>query len=215
MTRRDGYRSAVPDPTVPATPSPFEDGPAPRVVLVGPPGSGKSTVAEALARQWRVAVRDTDTDVEAAAGKPIREIFVDDGEATFRAWEHDAVRRALREHDGVLALGGGAVLDPATQQSLSEYRAHGGTVVFLDVSLRHAAPRVGFATSRPLLLGNPRAQWQQLMDARRSIYEAVSDMRLLTDDQTPEEVAAQIDAELAARGPGVNSGATGTDEEPA
>ena len=184
-------------------------------MLVGPPGSGKSTVAAALARQWGVAVRDTDADIEAVAGKPIREIFVDDGEATFRAWEHDAVLQALREHDGVLALGGGAVLDPATQESLSGYRARGGTVVFLDVSLRHAAPRVGFATSRPLLLGNPRAQWQQLMDARRGTYEAVSDMRLLTDDQTPEEVAAQIDAELAARGRGATAGATSNDEEPA
>ncbi|OIQ70527.1 shikimate kinase [mine drainage metagenome] len=204
----------MPDQTIPASPLPA-DGPAPRVVLVGPPGSGKSTVATALARHWGVAVRDTDADVEDAAGKPIREIFVDDGEAVFRAWEHDAVLRALREHEGVLALGGGAVLDPATQEGLSDYRARGGTVVFLDVSLRHAAPRVGFATSRPLLLGNPRAQWQQLMDARRGTYEAVSDMRLLTDDQTPEEVAAQIDAELAARDRGATAGATGNNEEPA
>jgi len=125
------------------------------------------------------------------------------------------VLRALQEHDGVLALGGGAILDPETQSRLREYRSHGGAVVFLDVSLRHAAPRVGFATSRPLLLGNPRAQWQQLMDARRGVYESVSDMRLLTDGQTPEEIAAQIDAELAARDHGTADRPIDNDKDPA
>ncbi len=165
---------------------------APLAVLVGPPGSGKTTVGELLSEAWGVAFRDTDHDVEVVAGKPITEIFVDDGEAVFRALERDAVAAALATHHGVLALGGGAVLDAATQQVLAAYASGGGTVVFLDVSLAHAAPRVGFNQSRPLLLGNPRAQWAALMEARRPVYEAVSTLRVLTDGREPADVVEQI-----------------------
>jgi len=172
--------------------------PGPRIVLVGPPGSGKSTVATALAERWQLAVRDTDTDVEAAAGKPISEIFVDDGEPHFRDLERAAVAAALVEHDGVLALGGGAVLDARTQEVLAGYARAGGAVVFLDVTLAHAAPRIGFNQARPLLLGNPRAQWQALMEARRPVYERVSTVRVLTDGLSPAEVAERIEQELAA-----------------
>ena len=172
--------------------------PGPRIVLVGPPGSGKSTVALALGERWQLAVRDTDSDVEATAGKAITEIFVEDGEPVFRALERDAVRVALDEHDGVLALGGGAVLDESTQQLLTAYAAGGGTIAFLDVTLAHAAPRVGFNQARPLLLGNPRAQWQALMEARRPVYERLSTVRVLTDDQRPADVAELIETELAA-----------------
>ncbi|MGP7960985.1 shikimate kinase [Sanguibacter sp. A247] len=170
----------------------------PRVVLAGPPGSGKSTVAAALGAATGWAVRDTDSDVEARAGKPISDIFLDDGEDAFRALERDAVAAAIAEHDGVLALGGGAVLAPETQAVLATYAAAGGTVVFLDVSLAVAAPRVGFNVSRPLLVGNPRAQWQQLMTARRPVYESVATLRVDTDTLTPDEVAATILAALDA-----------------
>ena len=99
---------------------------------------------------------------------------------------------ALGEHSGVLSLGGGAVLDGATQEALGAYVAAGGVVVFLDVSLASAAPRVGFAVSRPLLLGNPRAQWRALMEARRPVYEQVATLRVSTDEKTPEDVAREI-----------------------
>ncbi|WP_019137116.1 shikimate kinase [Cellulomonas massiliensis] len=173
--------------------------PQPTVVLVGPPGSGKSTVAAALAERWQLAARDTDADVEATSGRTIADIFVEDGEPAFRALERAAVAAAVAEHDGVLALGGGAVLDPGTQALLAGYAEQGGVVVFLDVSLAHAAPRVGLNQSRPLLLGNPRAQWQALMEARRPVYEAVSTVRVLTDGLTPAQVAELVEDALAER----------------
>ena len=169
----------------------------PRVVLVGPPGSGKSTVCRSLAHLLGLQGRDTDVDVERVAGKPISDIFVVDGEPRFRELEREAVSRALTEHDGVLALGGGAVLDAATERALTEYTARGGVVVFLDVSLAQAAPRVGFSTARPLLLGNPRAQWQGLMEARRPVYSRVATLHVVTDNLRPGDVAAQIAEALA------------------
>lgn len=176
--------------------------PRPRAVLAGPPGSGKTTVAAALSAATGWSVRDTDADVEKLAGKSVSDVFVEDGEEAFRALERSAVAAALAEHDGVVALGGGAVLDEGTQALLAAYVADGGTVVFLDVSLAHAAPRVGFNASRPLLVGNPRAQWQALMNARRPVYERVGTLRVLTDDLSPEQVANQILAALGAAEPG-------------
>ena len=170
----------------------------PRVVLIGPPGSGKSTVSRLLASELGVTARDTDVDVERAAGKLIGEIFVDDGEPHFRDLEREAVRTALAVHDGVLALGGGAVLDPLTEGALAAYVAVGGVVVFLDVSLAHAAPRVGFNQARPLLLGNPRGQWKALMERRRPIYSRVATLVVSTDARTPAQVTREIAAALDA-----------------
>ncbi|GAA2723694.1 shikimate kinase [Cellulomonas aerilata] len=167
-------------------------GSGPRVVLIGPPGAGKSTVGRALAHELRLRLRDTDADVEAGAGKPIREIFVDDGEPHFRTLERAAVARALEEHDGVLALGGGAVMDPLTEADLVAYAGRGGVVVFLDVSLAHASPRVGFNQARPLLVGNPRAQWQALMERRRPVYQRLSTLAVSTDGRTAGQVARTI-----------------------
>jgi shikimate kinase len=166
----------------------------PAVVLIGPPGSGKSTVAGILSEHLGLPARDTDTDVEAVAGKSVAEIFVEDGEPRFRALEREAVTQALAVHDGVLALGGGAVLDEHSQAALEAYAAAGGVVVFLDVSLAHAGPRVGFNQARPLLLGNPRAKWQALMEARRPVYERLATLRVVTDARTPRQVAGEIEA---------------------
>ncbi|MGO1316544.1 MAG: shikimate kinase [Cellulomonadaceae bacterium] len=175
-------------------PEPTTGAQHPRVVLIGPPGSGKSTTARALGALTGWDVRDTDDDVVVVAGKPITEIFVDDGEPHFRELEREAVTTALATHTGILALGGGAVLDALTQSALDAYVTAGGVVVFLDVTLQYAAPRVGFNRSRPLLLGNPRAQWQQMMNARRAVYEAISTHQLLTDAKRPADVAAEIHA---------------------
>jgi len=160
---------------------------APLVVLVGPPGAGKTIVGRLLAQRRGVPFRDTDDDVAQAAGKPITDIFVEDGEPVFRAAERDAVRQALAMHPGVLALGGGAVLDASTRAALSGHR-----VVFLDVSLAAAVPRVGLARDRPLLLGSPRAQLKQLMDARRPLYLEVADATVDTSDRSPEAVADDV-----------------------
>ena len=168
----------------------------PRVVLIGPPGCGKSTVAGVLAERLGLAARDTDTDVEVVAGKSVADVFLEDGEPRFRALEREAVTQALAVHDGVLALGGGAVLDEYTQAALEAYAAAGGVVVFLDVSLAHAGPRVGFNQARPLLLGNPRAKWQALMDGRRPVYERLATLRVLTDARTPGQVAHEIETAL-------------------
>jgi shikimate kinase len=165
----------------------------PRAVLVGPPGAGKSTVGALLAQRWGTALRDTDAEVETAAGRSISDIFVDDGEAVFRALESAEVVPSLTSHDGVLALGGGAVMDASVQQALVGHR-----VVFLDVAIADAAKRVGFAGSRPLLAVNPRASWTRMMQARRATYEGVATLRVDTAGRTPEQVADDVAAGLGA-----------------
>ncbi|WP_424530740.1 shikimate kinase [Sphaerisporangium viridialbum] len=166
---------------------------SPRAVLVGPPGSGKSTVGRLLAHRLGAAFRDTDTDVEAVAGKPVAEIFVDDGEERFRELEAAAVREALAEHDGVLALGGGAILNEATQELLA-----GHSVVYLQVGLSDAVQRVGLAQARPLLVLNPRSQLKRLMEERRPVYERLASIVVATDGRAPEEIADEILKELPA-----------------
>jgi shikimate kinase len=150
-------------------------------------GAGKTTVAGLLARRWRIDVRDTDRDVEARAGKEVAEIFVEDGEEAFRALEREAVADALSTHDGVLALGGGAVLDPSTLAALAEHR-----VIFLRVGLADAVKRVGLGAGRPLLLGNVRSRIKALLDERLPVYESVATGTVDTDGRTPEEVAEDV-----------------------
>lgn len=160
----------------------------PVVVLVGPPGAGKTTVGQLVARRLGVAFRDTDADVEAETGTSIADLFIVHGEPAFRELERAAVSRALAEHDGVLALGGGAVLDQETRQALRR----AGHVVYLDVDAGEAAGRVGFNRGRPLLLGNPRRRLAELLEQRRPLYAEVATLTVTTDGRSPDDVADEV-----------------------
>ncbi|WP_338776499.1 shikimate kinase [Streptomyces sp. DG1A-41] len=163
---------------------------SPLVVLVGPMGVGKSTVGQLLAERLGTGYRDTDDDIVAAQGRTIAEIFVEEGESAFRAIEKQAVREALAGHEGVLALGGGAILDPDTRALLAGQR-----VVYLSMDVEEAVKRTGLNAARPLLAINPRKQWRELMEARRHLYEEVAAAVVATDGRTPEEVTrAALDA---------------------
>jgi shikimate kinase len=158
------------------------------LVLIGPPGAGKTTVGRLLAERRGVPFRDTDTDIEVTAGKSISEIFFDDGEEHFRALERAAVAAALAGHEGVLSLGGGAVLAPDTRALLA-----GHDVVFLNVGLSDAANRVGLNRDRPVLALNPRATLRTLLQERLPLYREVATLEILTDGKTPTQVAEEVD----------------------
>lgn len=161
---------------------------SPRFVVVGPPGAGKTTISELLAARLGLPFRDVDDDIVALAGKPISDIFTDDGEPVFRAMEEEAVAKALVEHEGVLALGGGAVLSAATRERLREH-----TVVFLNVGMAEGVRRTGLSSARPLLSGvNPRATFKALLDARLPLYREVATVEVQTDSLTPDEVADAV-----------------------
>ncbi len=169
----------------------------PIVILVGPPGSGKSTVGAELARRLGVELLDTDAQIEADQGRSISDIFIDDGESTFRALERTEVLRALSQHCGVISLGGGAVMAQDVAEALVAVRGE-VSVVFLDVGIADAASRVGFDASRPMLVINPRASWNRLMNARRSTYERVASMHVNTAGRSIADIATGILAELEA-----------------
>lgn len=158
-----------------------------RLVLVGPPGAGKSTVGRLVAGKLGLAFRDTDADIEDVAGKSVPDIFFDEGEDRFRELERDAVRRALSEHDGVLSLGGGAVLSPETRGLLEDHR-----VVFLSVGLSDATKRIGMSAARPVLALNPRSQLQALLAERLPLYREVATDEVVTDGTSASEVADEV-----------------------
>ena len=162
---------------------------APRVILIGPMGSGKTTIGQLLAAKLNVPFRDTDHVIEEKSGRSVADIFLEDGEDEFRALEKRVLRDELLSDDTVLALGGGAPISIDAQSAL---RAIASPVVYLDISLATVAQRIGFNRDRPLLLHNPRGQWQTLMEARRPIYESIADTVVDVNDKSEPEIVALI-----------------------
>lgn len=160
----------------------------PRLVLVGPPGAGKTSVGEVLAGRWGVDLVDTDQVIEREQRTTVSDIFVDQGEPVFRRLEEVAVADALTAHDGVVAVGGGAVLSERTRARLM-----GLPVAFLDVGLAAASGRIGLGLTRPLLLGNVRAQLKGLLDARRPLYVEVASLVVPTDERNVQQVADEVE----------------------
>ena len=166
---------------------------SPRIVVIGPPGAGKTTVGGLLADRLGVGFRDVDHDIAVAAGKSIADIFTSDGEPVFRELEENAVAAGLAEHDGVLALGGGAILSARTRERLA-----GHVVLFLNVGMTAGVQRTGLSTARPLLSGvNPRATFKALLDARLPLYREVARIEVQTDDLGPEQVVDEAVRGLA------------------
>jgi shikimate kinase len=172
------------------TPEPFDNlrtAPVERpIVLVGAPGSGKSTVGALLAKQLGVPFRDVDAEIVKRTGRSITEIFTDNGEAAFRALEEQTTAELL-PLPGVLSLGGGAVLSPTTRVRLRGHR-----VIWLKVGLAQSVKRVGLDTARPLLLGNVRGRLRKLLDERAALYREVATDVIDTDSTTPAEIADMI-----------------------
>ena len=162
---------------------------APRVILLGPMGSGKSTIGHLLAAKLQIPFRDTDHVIEQQTGRTISDIFLEDGEDQFRILEKKVLREELLTDNTVLALGGGAPISVDAQSAL---RAIASPVVYLDISLATVAPRIGFNRDRPLLLHNPRGQWQTLMEARRPIYESIADTVIDVNDKSEDEIVSSI-----------------------
>ena len=165
-----------------------------RIVLIGAPGSGKSTVGVALAAHLQWPFVDTDALIELKESKKITDLFVENGEEYFRSVEFSVLQEVLQEESAVIILGGGAPISESAQEVL---QSSNSMIVFLDVSLSTAAPRVGFNRDRPLLLGNPRAQWQALSDQRRPIYEKLATQSIKVDDMTVDEIIAIIESSLS------------------
>jgi shikimate kinase len=167
------------------------------VVLIGPPGAGKSAVGPLLAARLGVEFRDTDTDVGDAAGKPVGDIFIENGEEAFRELERAAVTSALddhgalREHGGVLALGSGAVLDDGIRHLLE-----GLTVVYLSAEFGTVARRIGLDRPRVVVPGNPRGRLRAMLDERDATYQRLAAVTVPADDLDPDELADEIAARL-------------------
>ena len=166
-----------------------------KIVLIGPPGAGKSSIGKSLAKELNLNFIDSDSEIEKISHKKISEIFIEDGEPAFRLLEVDVVRRVLADFDGVISLGGGAPINPEIQEVLQDANY---PVIFIDVSIAQAAIRIGFNKDRPLLLVNPRQQWISLMNDRRPIYEKLASQTISSDNQKPHEVAKQISDKLKA-----------------
>jgi shikimate kinase len=159
------------------------------LVLIGPPGAGKSSIGKQLSKALGKNFIDTDSEIEKRTGKKITDIFVEDGEPEFRKIEKSVVLEELEKGESVVSLGGGSVLDSDVASKLSSMK---NSVIYLEVSISNAAPRVGFNKDRPLLAVNPRQQWITLMEKRRPIYESLAGYKISTDNKKPNEVVTEI-----------------------
>ncbi|MEY4290163.1 MAG: hypothetical protein RL130_105 [Actinomycetota bacterium] len=162
---------------------------APKVILIGPMGSGKTTIGQLVAQRLGLPFRDTDQIIEITENRSVSDIFLDEGEDSFRAIEKRVLRDELLTDNTVLSLGGGAPISIDAQSAIRAIASH---VVFLDISLSAVSSRIGFNRDRPLLLHNPRGQWQTLMEARRPIYESIADTVILVDGMAEEEIVSRI-----------------------
>jgi shikimate kinase len=161
---------------------------APKAVLIGLPGSGKSTIGRRLAKALELSLLDTDTAIEETTGRTIADIFATDGEREFRRIEEDVIRSALQSHDGVLSLGGGAVTTPGVRDALA-----GHTVIYLEISAAEGVRRTGGTTVRPLLAGPDRSEkFRKLMAERVPLYRRVATMRVNTNRRNPAAVVRYI-----------------------
>jgi shikimate kinase len=162
---------------------------APRAIFIGPMGSGKSTIGKGVATALEIPFRDTDSIIEDLEGMPVSQIFIDKGEDYFRAIEKRVLRDELLSDGSVLALGGGAPISVDAQSAL---KVSAAPVIYLDISLASVAPRIGFNRDRPLLLHNPRGQWQTLMEARRPIYESIANFIIDVNGKSQREIVDQV-----------------------
>jgi shikimate kinase len=159
----------------------------PALILVGPPGSGKSTVGRLAAERLGVEFRDFDDDLERAHGLPAGELVVQLGREKFQESERELLIELLPAFDGVLALGGGTPTAPGVPDLLAPYH-----VVFLDVDLEHLLRREGLVPLHPWLMPNPRAHLRELLTTRRPIYTQVAAATVPTSERTPAEVLADV-----------------------
>lgn len=183
------------------TPQPLrERATSPLAVFIGPPGSGKSSVARAVAKRLGVAHRDTDDDVVTSTGRDIPAIFAAEGEEAFRRLEATAVIEALARHTGVVSLGGGAPMTDTIRSALHRYRDGGGVVVFFDLTAARAGERMGHGTGRPLLEGDVVAKFDALMTVRRPVYEELASITINTAGLGQLAVTNQVISELRKAG---------------
>ena len=176
---------------------------APRIVLIGPMGSGKTTIGNRLASDFQLSFRDTDQMIVQQTGREISDIFIEDGEDEFRVLEKIILRTALLEDETVLSLGGGACTSIDAQSAL---RASGAFIIYLKISLSQVSARVGFNQGRPLLMGNPRAQWQSLMNERAPIYEGLAHYVCEVDGKTIDQIAVELGIAFDLRDKGATHG---------
>jgi shikimate kinase len=161
---------------------------APRAIFIGPMGSGKSTIGKAVANALGLSFRDTDSIIEEREEMPVSQIFIDKGEEYFRAVEKKVLRDELLNDGSILALGGGAPISVDAQSAL---KVSSAPVIYLDISLASVAPRIGFNRDRPLLLHNPRGQWQTLMEVRRPIYESIANIVIDVNGKSQKQIVEE------------------------